>query len=193
MNCHNWDGNRMSCTKVQVVIWTLRSIVPIIKNSLKLKEILWIQRIQSAKFVQEWIFQHGFKIEMRCYFRQIRYKCAKCLERVIMVRCIRVNWPRKKLCKCHMKSQSISCAIFYIIIIFKNGTYFKYLRYIWYYYRYTVAIKCSLHGKYEESIHDEAKSMIQIYDYHNHIVNLQGIFFETNQDADGIPKVLKVV
>ena len=38
---------------------------------------------------------------------------------------------------------------------------------------------------------DEAKSMLQIEEYHNHIVNLQGIFFDGMENADRAPTVIK--
>ena len=49
-------------------------------------------------------------------------------------------------------------------------------------YRFPIAIKSPLNVDAQEieSFLDEAKSMLQIGEYHNHIVNLQGIAFEVD-------------
>ena len=51
-------------------------------------------------------------------------------------------------------------------------------------FRFPVAIKTSkiFDGMHIEMILDEAKTMLEIDAYHNHIVNLQGIAYERSQD-----------
>ena len=55
---------------------------------------------------------------------------------------------------------------------------------ICFFIRYPIAIKTSQNIDPQEfnSILDEAKSMIQVGKYHNHIVNLQGITFKVEKD-----------
>ena len=57
-------------------------------------------------------------------------------------------------------------------------------------FRYTVALKNSIHGANQDAICEEAKSMIQIEDYHDHIVNLQGIIIKPHGTDGGHPDVI---
>ena len=58
-------------------------------------------------------------------------------------------------------------------------------------HRFPIAIKTPLNVDAQQ-IHlflDEAKSMLQIGEYHNHIVNLQGIAYEVNEQDRQLSKV----
>ena len=59
-------------------------------------------------------------------------------------------------------------------------------------HRFAIAIKDPLNNNYEEILAflDEAKSMVQIGDYHNHIVNLQGIIYETSEIGKNMTQVI---
>ena len=50
------------------------------------------------------------------------------------------------------------------------------------FYRFTIAIKTSLSDDLHEneSLLDEARTMLKTDEYHNHIVNLQGLTIESN-------------
>ena len=48
-------------------------------------------------------------------------------------------------------------------------------------------------GSELQSFLEEAKSMIQIDEYHNHIVNLQGIIYEYNHQKSETLKVLNLI
>ena len=62
---------------------------------------------------------------------------------------------------------------------------------MYYDFRFPIAIKCSI-SKDPQKIDlflEEAKTMLRIGNYHDHIVNLQGLVYETNEDGDKIPEV----
>ena len=62
-----------------------------------------------------------------------------------------------------------------------------------YNFRFSVAIKTSLKQDLEDisSLLEEAKSMIQIGQFHNHIVNLQGLVYEHNEIETHLCKVFR--
>ena len=54
---------------------------------------------------------------------------------------------------------------------------------MFYFFRFRVAIKASIKPDVESIslLLEEAKNMVQIGQYHNHIVNLQGLVYEHNK------------
>ena len=58
-------------------------------------------------------------------------------------------------------------------------------------HRFFIAIKSPINVDAQEIqlFLDEAKSMLQIGEYHNHIVNLQGIAYEVNDQDNQLAKV----
>ena len=59
-------------------------------------------------------------------------------------------------------------------------------------FRFPIAIKKPLGYNFEEiqCFVDEAKSMIRVGDYHNHIVNLQGVVYELKGPDNHLSKVV---
>ena len=49
-------------------------------------------------------------------------------------------------------------------------------------FRFVVAVKCSNNNVGDVAFLDEAKSMVQIGEYHKYIVNLQGVVFDETND-----------
>ena len=66
------------------------------------------------------------------------------------------------------------------------------LHFITHSYRFTIAIKTPLSQDPQEihSILDEAKSMLELGKYHNHIVNLQGITYDSVHQEKGLSGVI---
>ena len=64
-----------------------------------------------------------------------------------------------------------------------------------YIFRFWVAIKTSLRQESEDisSLLEEAKSMVQIGQYHDHIVNLQGLIYEHSKVETNLCKVCKTI
>ena len=59
-------------------------------------------------------------------------------------------------------------------------------------YRFPIAIKTSTGNepKHIDMILEEAKTMIQLVKYHDHIVNLQGITYTLDDDTKNISSVI---
>ena len=55
--------------------------------------------------------------------------------------------------------------------------------------RFAIAIKVPQPGIRVALFLDEAKSMLEIGEYHDNIVNLQGICYSINEETRSLPKV----
>ena len=60
-----------------------------------------------------------------------------------------------------------------------------------FHFRFPIAIKCAQNiGPEKTSLFlDEAKTMLQIGSYHDFIVNLQGIIYNSNEEDEQAPEV----
>ena len=67
----------------------------------------------------------------------------------------------------------------------------KYFFLMYFHSRFPVAIKCAINLGPEKTnlFLDEAKTMLEIGSYHDFIVNLQGIIYNTNDDDEQAPEV----